>query len=154
MPLSSKQDAISAYAGFFNTDYGTNYLRYNGSMNPANGRSTLPRTFTGQGPTHGNAHPMFGTGQVVYTQLGYLFPESKKSKSRLMPYASFTAARYDQLQDKQMHVYNAGINCLVNGHRSKFTLDWQNRPTYEIAASGLRKGPRKNSVVLQYQIFF
>lgn len=155
MPLSSKQDAISAYAGFFNTDYGTNYLRYNGSMNPANGRAALPATFTGQGPTHGNAYPMFGTGQVVYSQVGYLLPENfLKSKSRFMPYVTFTTARFDQLQDKQMNVYNAGINCLVNGHRSKFTLDWQNRPTYEFAASGLKEGPRKNSVVLQYQIFF
>ncbi|THU39190.1 hypothetical protein FAM09_11785 [Niastella caeni] len=156
MPLSSKQDAISAYAGFFNTDYGTNYLRYNGSMNPANGRSVLPRTvLVGQGPTFGNAYPMFGTGQVVYTQLGYLLPENfLKSKARFMPYATFTAARFDQLQDKQMHVYNAGINCLINGHKSKFTLDWQNRPTYEVTTTGIVNGSRKNSVVLQYQIFF
>jgi hypothetical protein len=155
MPLSSKHDAISAYAGFFNTDYGTNYLRYNGLMNPANGRSLMPINYlTGQGPTFGNAYPMFGTGQVIYTQLGYLFPEGKKTKSRFMPYATFTTAKFDQLQKKQMNVYNAGINCLINGHKSKFTLDWQNRPTYEIVAGGLKNGPRKNSVVLQYQIFF
>jgi hypothetical protein len=154
MPLSSKQDAISAYAGFFNTNYGTNYLRYNGSMNPANSRTALPYTFTGQGPTWGNSYPMFGTGQVIYSQLGYLFPEGKKSKTRFMPYASYTTAKFDQLQNKPMKVYNAGINCLMNGHKSKFTLDWQNRPTYEYEVSGLKEGPRKNSVVLQYQIFF
>ena len=155
MPLSSKQDAISAYVGFFNTDYGTNYLRYNGSMNPANGRTAFPATIANQGPTHGNAYPMFGTGQVIYSQVGYLLPENfLKSKSRFMPYATFTSARFDQLQDKKMNVYNAGINCLINGHKSKFTLDWQNRPTYEIVTSELKEGPRKNSVVLQYQIFF
>jgi hypothetical protein len=153
MPLSNKQDAISAYAGFFNTDYGTNYLRYNGSMNPANGRSTLPYTITGQGPTHGNSYPMFGTGQVIYTQVGYLLPENK-SKCRLMPYITYTTAKFEQLRDKPMKIYNAGINCLINAHKSKFTLDWQNRPTYEFAISGLKEGKRKNSVVLQYQIFF
>lgn len=155
MPLSSKQDAISAYAGFFNTDYGTNYLRYNGSMNPANGKSTLPYTFTGQGPTYGNSYPMFGTGQVIYSQIGYLLPENfLKSKSRIMPYATFTSARFDQLRDKPMNIYNAGINCLINGHKSKFTLDWQNRPTYEFVMNGIKEGKRKNSVVVQYQIFF
>ncbi|OQP58165.1 hypothetical protein A3860_07520 [Niastella vici] len=153
MPLGGKQDAISAYAGFFNTDYGTNYLRYNGSMNPANGRTLFPFDYiTGQGPTYGNAYPMFGTGQVIYTQVGYLLPG--KGKSRLMPYATFTSAKFDALQGNKMNVYNAGINCLLNGHRSKFTLDWQNRPTYEVVTSGIEQGARKNSVVLQYQIFF
>jgi hypothetical protein len=153
MPLNKKGNAISAYAGFFNTDYGTNYLRYNGSMNPANGRTTLPYTYTGQGPTYGNSYPMFGTGQVIYSQVGYLLPENK-SKCRFMPYVTFTKANFDQLRGKTMKVYNAGINCLVNGHKSKFTLDWQNRPTYEFVTSGLKEGRRKNSVVMQYQIFF
>ena len=154
MPLSSKQDAISAYAGFFNTNYGTNYMRYNGSMNPANGSLGI-NTIPLHGPTHGNSYPMFGTGQVIYSQVGYLFPEKfLNSKSRFMPYLSFTSAKFDRLEGKQMNVYNAGINCLLNGHKSKFTLDWQNRPTYEWVANAIAEGPRKNCVVLQYQIFF
>lgn len=154
MPLSSKQDAISAYAGFFNTDYGKNYLRFNGLMNPANGASFLSMAATG--PTFGNAHPMFGTGQVIYSQVGYLLPENfLKCKSRFMPYASFTHAKYDRLMGESMDLYNAGINCLINGHKSKFTLDWQNRPTYGTnIAGGVIKGDRKNTFILQYQVFF
>lgn len=155
MPVSGRQDAISAYVGFFNTDYGINYLRYNGSMNPANGREPNPLFLSGHGPTYGNAYPMFGTGQVIYSQAGYLLPENfLKSKSRFMPYASFTSAKFYRLEGNRMNVYNAGINCLVNGHRSKFTLDWQNRPTYKLAGNSIRKDQRKNSVVLQYQVFF
>jgi hypothetical protein len=98
---------------------------------------------------------MFGTGQVIYSQIGYLFPEKfLNSKSRFMPYLSFTSAKFDRLEGKQMNVYNAGINCLMNGHKSKFTLDWQNRPTYELVANAIAEGPRRNCVVLQYQIFF
>ncbi len=94
MPLSSKQDAISAYAGFFNTNYGSNYLRYNGSMNPANG-SISPNAIPFRDHTHGNSYPMFGTGQVIYTQVGYLLPEKfLNSKSRFMPYLSFTSAKF------------------------------------------------------------
>ncbi|WP_207513535.1 hypothetical protein [Longitalea luteola] len=154
MPLSSKQDALSAYAGYFITDYGTNYLRFNGSMNPANGTTGI-NTIGGHGANFGNAHPMFGTGKVIYSQLGYLLPENfLKSKSRFMPYVTFTSADYDRLQGTQMNIYNAGINCLINGHKSKFTLDWQNRPTFEERGGRVEEGKRKNSVVLQYQIFF
>jgi hypothetical protein len=156
MPLSSKQDAISAYAGFFNTDYGTNYLRYNGLMNPASGTNlTSANSITGHGPTFGNSYPMFGTGKVIYSQVGYLFPENfLKMKSRFMPYASFTGAKFDRLNGLWTNTINAGINCLVNGHKSKFTLDWQNRPTYDVVSNEVVKGKRLNSVTLQYQIFF
>jgi hypothetical protein len=79
MPLNSeKKTALSAYTGYFNTNYGTNYLRMNGIMNPANGTSlTAANGISGQGAVYGNALPMFGTGDVVYTQLGFLLPQSK-----------------------------------------------------------------------------
>jgi hypothetical protein len=156
MPLSSKQDAISAYAGYFNTNYGTNYLRYLGVMNPANGTAlNVTNSITGHGPTYGNAYPMFGTGHVIYSQLGYLFPENfLKLKSRVMPYTSFTTAKFDRLNGLWTNTINAGINYLINGHKTKFTLDWQNRPTYEVADGEVVKGKRLNSVTLQYQIFF
>jgi hypothetical protein len=156
MPVGSKQQAISAYAGFFNTDYGKDYLRFNGLMNPANGSSLNGANgIVGHGPTFGNAHPMFGTGKVIYSQVGYLLPENfLKCKSRFMPYASFTHAKYDRLQGETTEIYNAGINCLINGHKSKLTLDWQNRPTYDNTPTGIVKGARKNSVILQYQVFF
>ena len=46
---------------------GPNYLRYNGIMNPANGITNGPAA-----GSQGNAFPMFGTGNVIYTQIGYL----------------------------------------------------------------------------------
>ncbi|HZB15048.1 MAG TPA: hypothetical protein VE467_18540, partial [Chryseolinea sp.] len=42
-PLNvEKGTALSAYVGYFDMDYGPNYLRYNGIMNPANGISNGP----------------------------------------------------------------------------------------------------------------
>lgn len=156
MPLSKRNDAISAYAGYFVTDYGSGYVRYNGSMNPANGTSlAFSNTVNWNGPSYGNSYPMFGTGRVIYSQVGYLLPENfLKSKSRFLPYASITAAKFDRMKSLWTNVYSAGINCLVNGHKSKFTLDWQNRPTYVLNGGEALKDKRKNSVVLQYQIFF
>lgn len=157
IPLNKeKQTALSAYAGFFRTDYGTNYLRYNGLMNPANGSSlTSANSISGQGPTFGNSYPMFGTGNVIYMQAGYLLPVNfLNTACRWLPYASVSAADYDRLEGLACNVYNVGINCLLNEHKSKFSLDWQNRPTYEVQGGNLTKGDRLNSLVLQYQIFF
>lgn len=156
MPLNKeKQTAISAYAGYFNTDYGTNYLRYNGIMNTANGSNlNAGNSITGQGPSFGNSYPMFGTGHVIYSQIGYLLPAFKKGNTRLLPYASFQSAKYDRLEGLSTNVFNVGLNCMLKEHKSKFTLDWQNRPTYAVNAGEVVKGDRLNSVVLQYQVFF
>ncbi len=157
MPVNKeKKTAISAYVGYFNTNYGTNYLRYNGIMNPANGTDlNASNSIVGQGPTYGNAFPMFGTGQVIYAQVGYLMKPCKNEKfGRFMPYATATMAKYDRLGGLAMNVYSAGLNYFIKEHRSKFTLDWQNRPTFAVASDKVIKGDRMNCATLQYQIFF
>src|SRR5687768_2614157 len=89
IPLNSeKGTAVSAYVGYFDLDHGTNYLRYNGTMNPAKGITNGPAP-----GSHGNAFPMFGTGKVVYAQAGYLFKHDLLGDAgTLMPYASLTHA--------------------------------------------------------------
>jgi len=156
MPLNKeKGTAISAYAGYFKTNYGTNYLRYNGVMNPANGTSlNSSNSITGQGATYGNAFPMFGTGNVIYAQFGYLLAKNLLKSGQLMPYVSSTMASYDRLQGHKMNLYNAGINWFIKGHNAKISLDWQNRPTYSIDTNNnVQSGARKNAFTLQYQIF-
>lgn len=146
---AEKGNAISAYAGFFSNDYGKGYLRYNGVMNPANGSSN-PAAING---SWGNAFPMFGTGQVLYAQVGYLFKKDLlgEGNGTLMPYASLMSADYERLKDR-MNVIDVGLNWFIKGHSSKFTLDYQNRPVYELQATDLVKTGNKGQVVLQYQI--
>ncbi|MBK8290597.1 MAG: hypothetical protein IPK96_06195 [Flammeovirgaceae bacterium] len=115
-PLNSeKGTALSTYAGYFNYDFGPGYLRYNGIMNPAS-------SVTGPYPagSQGNAFPMFGTGKVIYTQIGYLMRKDLlgEGNGALMPYASLMRAKYERL-DKQMNVIAAGVNWLINGHANK-----------------------------------
>lgn len=147
---SEKGTALSAYAGYFNYDFGPGYLRYNGIMNPAS-------SVTGPYPagSQGNAFPMFGTGKVIYTQIGYLMRKDLlgEGNGALMPYASLMSAKYERL-DKQMNVIAAGVNWLINGHANKISLDVQNRPYYEQQGTNLIRSGRKNQVVLQYQIYF
>lgn len=153
-PLNTdKGTAISAYAGYFNYDFGPGYLRYNGSMNPANGISAAV-ALPGIGGTFGNTFPMFGTGNIIYSQLGYLFPKDMLGEScvTLQPYASLMYADYERLADP-MAVYDIGINWLIKGHTSKMSLDYQNRPVYSVDANGgITQSTRRGSVVLQYQI--
>ena len=129
-----KGTALSAYAGYFSLDYGTDYLRYNGIMNPANGINNGP--YAG---SQGNAFPMFGTGKVIYTQVGYLLKKDLLGDvGTLMPYASLMSADYDRLSDG-MNVVDVGVNWLIKGHTSKLTLDYQNRPVYEAQGQDLIK---------------
>lgn len=155
MPLNAERGtAISAYLGYFYYDYGKNYLRYNGLMNPANG-TTATNAITGQGATFGNSYPMFGTGQSVYAQFGYLLPKTLLKTTQLMPYASVHAAKWERLGGLWTVVGNVGVNWLIKGHNAKVSLDYQNRPTYNLASDGtVESGKRKSCVTLQYQIFF
>jgi hypothetical protein len=156
MPVNkAKGTALSAYAGYFLTNYGKNYLRYNGLMNPMNGtKLNGSNSISGQGPVYGNAYPMFGTGTVLYTQVGYLLPAELIKNGQLMPYATYTYSKYDRLGNQSVDIYNAGLNWLINAHNAKISLDWQNRPTFQTAGDGtIIKGVRKNAFTLQYQIF-
>lgn len=156
IPLNKeKHSALNAYIGYFNTNYGTNYLRYNGVMNPANGTTaTAANSISRHGPVYGNSYPMFGTGSVVYTQIGYLLPSKNASMSnRWMPYASATLAYYDRLNGFSNNTFNAGINYYIQGNKSKLSLDLQNRPSFQVNQGELVKGQRLNSVTLQFQLF-
>ena len=148
---TNKGTAFSGYLGYFHTDYGTNYLRYNGIMNPAN---STTQTIAGVSGIQGNAFPMFGTGNVIYGQAGYLMrSDLLGNQGTLLPYISSQIATYQRLA-KTEAIYNVGINWLLKGHSSKLSLDYQNRPIFENTSSNLlHVVGRKGSLTLQYQVF-
>ena len=152
-----KNTAVNAYAGFFHTDYGKNYLRMNGIMNPATGSKQVGLV-KDAGPMYGNSIPMFGTGNVFYAQFAYLMSQNILSNgAQLMPYLSYNHSTYKRLNDKGMSTVNVGINYLMKGHKAKLTLDWMNRPSVILTqVSGndvVNIGKRLNTFTLQYQIF-
>jgi hypothetical protein len=119
-------------------------------MNPASGSSVAGAI----AQTWGNGWPMFGTGNVIYAQTGYLMKKDLfgEGNGTLMPYATIQTAKYNRL-DKQMTVFDVGVNWLIKGHTSKITLDYQNRPLYD-PVTLTSVGSRRSQVVLQYQIAF
>jgi hypothetical protein len=122
-------------------------------MNPADGPLASATYFSG---AQGNAFPMYGTGHVIYSQLGYLLNKDLlgNRSGTIMPYATIQTADYDRL-DKKMTVFDLGVNWFITGNTSKLTLDCQNRPTFSLAGNNLIRNPgRKSQYVLQYQFFF
>lgn len=151
-PLDTAQGApsVSFYATAMHLDYGPGYIRNNGVMNPAAG-GTVPANVL-NGP--GNGFPLYGTGNVFYTQLGYKFKDNMLGETTFMPYLSYQYSRYSRLTD-DLHYLDAGVNWLLAGHTSKLTLSYQNRPVYLTQANGDNVvESRKSSMVMQYQVFF
>jgi hypothetical protein len=144
-PMGTKGQSISAYGNVTHYDFGQNYIRNSGTMNPANG-TTDASVLNGAG----NAFPMFGTGTVLYAQVGYKLKDNLIGKTTLMPYVSMQHANYDRL-NSAMNFYDAGINWLLAGHNSKFTLAYQNRPVYNVSGD---LTSHKSAFIAQYQVFF
>ncbi|SFO48866.1 hypothetical protein SAMN05428949_5373 [Chitinophaga sp. YR627] len=141
--------AISAYASYINFNWGKGYLRNQATMNPATG-TAKPEILNGSG----NGYPSFGTGNLLYGQIGYKFKNNLIGKTTLMPYASLQYAHYERLNDN-MAFWDAGVNWLLKGHTSKLTFAYQSRPVYQLNAvsGGADKIDRKGSVLVQFQVF-
>lgn len=144
-PVGDKGQSVSLYGSFTHSDYGKNYLRNGGPMNPANGNID-PAILNGAG----TAFPMFGTGEIVYLQAGYKFRDNLIGNTTLMPYASLQYANYERLNDGMAYL-DAGVNWLLAGHTSKLTVAYQNRPVYDAAGDKISS---RGAVVAQYQVSF
>ncbi|WP_194766048.1 porin [Tamlana sp. I1] len=145
LPLTNQQ-AITAYLGFYNFNYGKDYIRNLGANNPTNGVEN--GDFNGAGV----AFPMLGTGSTWYMQFGYAFKETKllDHKVVIQPNIAIQHANWDALNDK-MTVYDFTTNFLINGtHSNKISLGYQYRPIFD--AVSLTNIDYKGMAVLQYQI--
>mgnify|MGYP006995562767 CR=1 FL=1 len=137
-----KETAITSYLGYYNTDFGPNYIRNVGSNDITSGGTS----FNGSG----NDFPMMGTGNTVFFQLGYLLPKAKNN-SQLQPNIAIQYSDFEALDDK-MIVYDLGVNCFFKGHSNKLSLGYQNRPVFQNSNNELKVDERKGMFVLQYQI--
>lgn len=193
IPMNN-QSALHAYLGYFNLNYGSNYLRMNGIMNPANSSNLVGLT-KDVGPQYGNSLPMFGTGQSIYSEVHYLLPQRRKrlevsnavSSSKDVPatagnkdvssstnagavansatashaivptrygvYASVNWSKYDRLNSVSTLESHVGLNCFIQGHQGKLSLDVANRPQVLVFNNSIDRGSNLWQAVLQYQIF-
>lgn len=143
---TSKGGVINVYAAYYNYNFGRNYIRNVGAMNPANGNEDA--TILNGG---GSAYPQVGTGQMGYIQGGYLFPIKEGAKTKYMPYAACYLADFEAVDEAMIH-YDLGINVLLNGHRTKLTLAYQNRPVFQLDNNKYVVSERKGLWVAQFQL--
>jgi hypothetical protein len=140
--------AITVYASYSFNNYGSNYLRNLGVMNPV---SSSSRSDILNGA--GNSFPMIGSGTTLYLQAGYLMKRDLlKSWGTLQPYAALQYSRLERLGEP-MAMYEAGFNWLINGHQSKLSFNYQSRPVYERDDAGAWGiSSRKAMWVMQWQM--
>jgi hypothetical protein len=144
MPINkSRKDAITFYGVYYNYNFGPNYVRSIGVLNPADGGGAL----------RGNSLPTVGTGQILYGQLGYLLPEFSQ-KLKVQPYAAFSQSRFEGLKNSAgkivpVNTLDAGINLFMAGHHSKITLNYRARPDF----TSIESVDYKNEFTLQFMIY-
>tara|TARA_R110002012_G_scaffold206357_2_gene376163 strand:- start:21666 stop:22886 length:1221 start_codon:yes stop_codon:yes gene_type:complete len=93
-PIGDNGSALTAYATFQSNDYGKDYL-----------------------------FSAYGTGQMVYGHLGYVF-KGDVAKTRFQPYVSYASNSYDAVDDNR-NIFGVGANAYFSGHHSKLTLEYK-----------------------------
>lgn len=134
--------ALTSYAVFYNYNFGPNYLRNIGIMNVGFGAGTSQN-----GP--GNAQPTVGTGNIFYSQTGFLLPKTLLGDhGRLQPFGAFTYKDFDYFDESTLQ-YDLGINYYLNGHQAKITLQYSTRPVFE----NFTKSRSASEFILQTHLF-
>ncbi|MFP5437865.1 MAG: porin [Bacteroidia bacterium] len=147
MPIGTKKGAITAYSVFYKYDFGPNYLRNLGIMNVG----VADPAFTGQAALAGagSAQPTIGTGNIWYTQAGFLIPDShEKPKVRIQPFAAYTHKNFEAL-DKASSQFDLGANWFIDGHHAKITTQYSTRPVY----TAVNQTSSKGDFLVQLQIY-
>lgn len=145
LPLGKKGISFSAYGDYTYSDFGKGYLRNLAVMNPANGVSA-----GGDINGSGNGFPDYGTGHTLYVQAGLKLPDHLIGKATLLPYAACQTSWYNRLATPMIFT-DAGCSILLDNHKSKLTLAYQNRPLYK--SDGSNDG-RRGAFITQYQVYF
>ena len=147
--VSGSKNSFTAYASFHKYDFGKNYVREIGVMNPI--ASGVSDTYNGAG----NSVPLVGTGNVGHLQLGYLPGNLEfKEGGKIQFYAEETIAKWNALSDLMM-LHEAGVNYFIHGmNAAKLTLGGQWRPIFKTnsTTSKVENTGYKPMIIFQYQI--
>lgn len=150
LPVGDKKHnmAITAYAVYYNFDFGPNYLRTTGIMNVGTADPAVPAADKVlEGP--GNARVLLGTGNIFYAQAGFLLPKIKGNKIRLQPIAALAQKQFNALNASGTY-WDAGCNFYIDAHNAKITAQYSSRPLYDAATKELKD--RRGEFQIQFQV--
>jgi hypothetical protein len=148
----SRNMAFTAYAVWYNYNFGPNYWRTIGIMNTSSSfNPSLPvvqQTLNGPG----DSRVFVGTGDIFYTQAGVLLPKLKKYKTRVQPFAAYTRKQLEFFDEPGMY-WDAGFNLYLDGHHAKITTQYSSRPLYFQQGTKRLINGYRGEVLIQLQIF-
>lgn len=155
LPLGAglKQGSLNFYSAFYNYNFGPNYYRNMGIMNTATGLDPLAHPATSSISGAGNNRLMLGTGNLLYSQLGYMLPKfTQNQRYRLMPYIAYAYKDLESV-DEASHSFDMGTNLLLNGHNAKITAQYSQRPLYFEQDGLLLVKDHKGEFTIQFHVF-
>ncbi|MDR4950977.1 porin [Chryseobacterium sp. ES2] len=133
-----KEMGLTIYGVFYNYNYGPNYLRTSGIMNPG----TADPEFTGQKALEGagNNRILMGTGNIFFTQAGFVLPKFSKIL-KVQPFFSYALKDMKALHEKGSY-YDMGANFFLYGQNAKIVAQYSSRPIYDAVSKTIfdRKG--------------
>ena len=150
LPIGSKSKEMSFtfYSAFYKYNFGPNYLRNTGVMNPG----TLNPEYKGIVAMEGvgNGRNLLGTGNIWYTQAGFVLPKFS-DVVKLQPFASYTLKDLDGLNDIG-HFYDVGANLFVLSQAAKISYQYSSRPLFN--PENKMQFDRKGEHILMLQLSF
>lgn len=121
-----KEMAFTLYSVWYRYNFGPDYLRFTGVMNPGTKDPLYTDTQALEGV--GNSRVFLGTGSIWYTQTAFLLPKFS-NRFQLQPYVAYSYKNMQALNQPGQY-YNLGTNFLFDGNRAKVSVEYGSRPLY------------------------
>lgn len=148
LPLGdkSKEMGLTLYSVFYNYNYGPNYLRVSGIMNPG----TVDPLFTGERALEGagNNRVLMGTGNIWFSQIGFVLPKFSNIV-KVQPFFNYALKDMKALNQSGSY-YDIGANLFLYGQNARIVAQYSSRPLYDTASK--RIFDRKGEFLLSLQI--
>lgn len=141
--------AVTFYGVYYHFNFGPNYLRTSGIMNPGVTDPQFPaqdKMLEGAG----NSRVLLGTGKILYGQMGLLLPKFKNSGIRIQPIGAIAYKNLEALHLPGTY-WDLGTNLLFDGHHAKLTFQYSSRPLYhqDDRTTKITKG----EYLVQFQVY-
>ncbi|MDC8105430.1 porin [Chryseobacterium sp. PTM-20240506] len=148
LPLGnkSKEMGLTLYSVFYNYNYGPNYLRVSGLLNPG----TPDPQFTGQKALEGagNNRILMGTGNIWFSQVGFVLPKFSKIL-KVQPFFNYALKDMKALNQNGSY-YDVGANFYLYGQNARIVVQYSSRPLYDLVSKTIFD--RKGEFLLSLQI--
>lgn len=148
LPLGNKNKemGLTLYSVYYNYNYGPNYLRVSGLLNPG----TPDPQFTGQKALEGagNNRVLMGTGNIWFSQVGFVLPKFSKIL-KVQPFFNYALKDMKALNQSGSY-YDVGANFYLYGQNARIVVQYSSRPLYDLVSKTIFD--RKGEFLLSLQI--